>query len=78
MYRHWRVNRMTAKAKRMTEHLFTLLENDVSTLPDEWRGRAGEADPKRAAITVCDYVAGMTDRFAVEEYSKLTDIRVAG
>ena len=78
MYRHWRVNRMTAKARRMTEHLFTLLVEDVSTLPDEWRGRAGEADPKRAALTVSDYIAGMTDRFAVEEYRKLTDLSVPG
>ena len=78
MYRHWRVNRMTAKARRMTEHLFTLLVEDVATLPDEWRGRAGEADPKRAALTVSDYIAGMTDRFAVEEYRKLTDLGVPG
>ncbi len=78
MYRHWRVNRMTAKARRMTEHLFALLVEDTATLPDEWRGRAGEADPKRAALTVCDYVAGMTDRFAVEEYRKLTDLSVPG
>ena len=36
----------------MTEHLFTLLVDDISTLPDEWRGRAGDADPRRAALTV--------------------------
>ncbi len=78
MYRHWRVNRMTAKARRMTEHLFTLLVEDIPTLPDEWRGRAGEADPRRAALTVTDYIAGMTDRFAVDEYRKLTDLSVPG
>ncbi len=78
MYRHWRVNRMTAKARRTTEHLFTLLADDVSTLPDEWRGRVGEADPRRAALTVCDYVAGMTDRFALEEYKRLTDLSIPG
>ena len=69
---------MTAKARRMTEHLFTLLVEDVSTLPDEWRNRAGVADPHRAALTVSDYVAGMTDRFAVEEYRKLTDLGMPG
>ncbi len=78
MYHHWRVNRMTAKARRMTEHLFTLLVEDIRTLPDEWRGRAGEADPRRAALTVTDYIAGMTDRFAVDEYRKLTDLSVPG
>ena len=78
MYRHWRVNRMSAKARRLTQQLFTLLHDDISTLPDEWRGRAGEADPKRAALTVADYVAGMTDRFAMDEYKRLTDMSVPG
>jgi dGTPase len=78
MYRHWRVNRMTAKARRVTEHLFTLLVADVSMLPDEWRGRAGGSDPRRAALTVTDYIAGMTDRFAVEEHRRLTDLSVPG
>ncbi len=78
MYRHWRVNRMTAKARRVTEHLFHLLVEDVSTLPDEWRGRAGESDPRRAALTVGDYIAGMTDRFAVDEHRRLTDLSVPG
>ena len=78
MYRQWQVNRMSAKARRLTEQLFTLLVDDVSTLPDEWRGRAGEADPRRAALTVADYVAGMTDRFAVEEHRRLTDPSMPG
>ncbi len=37
MYRHWKVNRMTNKARRMVEQLFTLLHDDPSTLPDGWR-----------------------------------------
>ncbi len=78
MYRHWRVNRMSAKARRLTDHLFGLLHNDASTLPDEWRGRAGEGDDRRIALTVADYIAGMTDRFAVEEYRRLTDLSVPG
>ena len=78
MYRHWRVNRMSAKARRLTDHLFGLLHNDASTLPDEWRGRAGEGDDKRVALTVADYIAGMTDRFAVEEYRRLTDLSIPG
>jgi dGTPase len=78
MYRHWRVNRMTAKARRLTDHLFCLLHEDISTLPDQWRGRAGEGDPKRAALTVADYIAGMTDRFALDEYKRLTDLSIPG
>jgi dGTPase len=78
MYRHWKVNRMSGKARRMTEALFTLLHDDPATLPDGWRARAGEGQPAQAALVVCDYVAGMTDRFAVEEFKRLTDMSVQG
>ena len=73
MYRHWRVNRMTSKARHVTEDLFGLLHADVSLLPDGWRSLAGEGDGARAALTVADYIAGMTDRFALEEHRRLTD-----
>ncbi len=49
MYRHWRVNRMTTKARRLTEELFRLLHADPSLLPDDWRARAGEGGTHRAA-----------------------------
>ena len=78
MYQHWRVNRMTQKARRLTEALFTLLHDDPSTLPDGWRAQAGEGQPAQAAQVVCDYVAGMTDRFAQEEHRRLTDLSVPG
>ena len=78
MYRHWRVNRMTGKARRLTEELFRLLHADPSMLPDDWRGRAGEAQTARAATMVCDYVAGMTDRYAMDEHRRLTDLSVSG
>jgi dGTPase len=78
MYRHWRVNRMTAKARRLTGAVFSLLHGDTALLPDDWRGRAGESGTARAASTVADYVAGMTDRFAREEYVRLTDLSVSG
>jgi dGTPase len=78
MYRHWRVNRMTAKARRLTAELFALLHADPSLLPDDWRARAGEAGTARAAVIVCDYIAGMTDRFAMDEHRRLTDIAATG
>ncbi len=78
MYRHWRVNRMSAKARRLTETLFQLLHADPSLLPDDWRARAGEGGTHRAAATVADYVAGMTDRYAMDEHRRLTDISVNG
>jgi dGTPase len=78
MYRHWRVNRMTGKARRLTEEVFRLLHGDPSMLPDDWRARAGEAGTVRAATIVGDYVAGMTDRYAMDEHRRLTDIAVSG
>ncbi|MDE2582548.1 MAG: deoxyguanosinetriphosphate triphosphohydrolase [Rhodospirillales bacterium] len=78
MYRHWRVNRMTSKARRLTGELYRLLLADPSLLPDDWRARAGEAGGARAAATVGDYVAGMTDRYAIDEYRRLTDLAVTG
>jgi dGTPase len=79
MYRHWRVNRMSAKARRVTEELFALLVRDPSLLPGEWRARAGDAaGSHRAANMVCDYIAGMTDRFAYDEHRRLTDLSIPG
>jgi dGTPase len=78
MYRHWRVNRMTSKARRLTGELYRLLLADPALLPDDWRARAGEAGSPRAAVTVGDYVAGMTDRYAQDEYRRLTDLSVSG
>jgi dGTPase len=73
MYRHWRVNRMSHKAQIVTKLLGTLLVEQPELLPDEWRGRAGSSGGAQAAEIVRDYVAGMTDRFAMEEYARLTD-----
>jgi dGTPase len=78
MYRHWRVNRMTAKARRVTGELFALLHGATGLLPDDWRARAGQDGSARAATIVCDYIAGMTDRFARDEHRRLTDLSVSG
>jgi dGTPase len=78
MYRHWRVNRMASKARKMTAALTTLFLEDPSLLPDEWGLRAGERGAPRAAETVRDYIAGMTDRYAQDEFRRLTDLSVQG
>jgi len=75
MYRHWRVNRMTSKARRLVRELFSLLSTDPALLPAEWGARAAKESP---LITVGDYIAGMTDRFALEEHRRLTDLSVPG
>ncbi|MDB5412681.1 MAG: deoxyguanosinetriphosphate triphosphohydrolase [Rubritepida sp.] len=78
MYRHFRVNRATQKSKRALQVLFQLLHGGPQMLPGEWRYRAGEAGTPAAAEVVCDYIAGMTDRFALEEHRRMTDPHVGG
>ncbi len=78
MYRHWRVNRMTAKARCVVGEIFALLHGNTGLLPDDWRARAGDSGTVRAATVVCDYIAGMTDRYAREEHLRLTDLSVSG
>jgi len=79
MYRHWRQARMHHKARRITGDLFTILNSAPNLLPDDWGRRASAGtDDRRTAAVVCDYIAGMTDRFAMDEHLRLTDISVSG
>ncbi len=71
MYRHYRVNRMTSKARRVVTALFDLFLAEPELLTPEWRDRAqGRNQPGRARV-VADYIAGMTDRYALDTYAEL-------
>ncbi|MEO5374081.1 MAG: deoxyguanosinetriphosphate triphosphohydrolase [Alphaproteobacteria bacterium] len=76
MYRHYKVNRMTAKARRVVTELFDLLVADPKLLPDDWRRRSDGPHGHATARVVTDYIAGMTDRFALDEHGRLLDPRV--
>ena len=70
LYRHHRVVRMAVKAERIIRNLFEAYLEEPAILPrhvQEWIPERG------SERTICDYIAGMTDRFAVEEYQKLFD-----
>jgi dGTPase len=74
MYRHYRVNRMTSKARRVVGDLFDLFLSDTGCLPTAWRERTeGLRDTARARM-VLDYIAGMTDRYALDEHRRLFDL----
>jgi len=77
VYRHHRVLRMTAKARRVLKELFEAFHQDVNLMPPEHRDAAerGEQEhgPKGRARAVADYVAGMTDRYAILEHQRLFD-----
>jgi dGTPase len=73
MYRHWTVQRMRRKAGLVVRELFDLFFEHPHLMPDEWSARADPACDTGRARAVADYIAGMTDRFALQEHRKLTD-----
>ena len=76
MYRHFRVNRTRSQARRILAELFRLFTDEPGVLPTEWFERAQGCDQAAQARVVCDYIAGMTDRFAIEEHRKLFNLDV--
>ena len=71
LYQHYRVARMADKAERFIGELFKVYLEKPEQLPNttRWRVERGE----KPARVVCDYIAGMTDRYCLEEYKKLFD-----
>ncbi|MGE5140280.1 MAG: deoxyguanosinetriphosphate triphosphohydrolase [Rudaea sp.] len=69
-YRNYRVMRMASKAERVISALFETYLQDPGVLPKNIRKRMENEEPARV---VCDYIAGMTDRFALDEYARLFD-----
>ena len=71
LYQHYRVVRMADKAQRFIGELFQLYLKKPEQLPNTTRQRLARGEPP--ARVVCDYIAGMTDRYCLEEYKKLFD-----
>ena len=71
LYQHEKVLRMTGKAKKMIEVLFERYMLKASEMPKEFFDRAGNEERIRARV-VADYIAGMTDRFAIAEHDRLS------
>ena len=70
LYRHHRVVRMAVKAERIVSDLFHAYRTEPAILPQHIQALVDKRSLER---TICDYIAGMTDRFAVEEHQKLFD-----
>lgn len=68
LYRHYRVMRMSAKAQRIIRDLFGVFMEDSRLLPFKTPGTLAEADRARV---VADYIAGMTDRYAIREHKRI-------
>lgn len=77
LYRHYRVHRMNVKTQSVITALFDALFADPDLLPPRFRARIVEPDDARSrARTVADYIAGMTDRFALDEAERLHNPRL--
>lgn len=74
MYRHWKVNRSRSHAKRLLRDLFELLLAEPELLPPGWQVGADGPKGQRTARRVCDYIAGMTDDYAIEEHRRLFNL----
>jgi len=70
LYRHYKMERMRIKAKRVIQGLFEAYLSHPTLLPIRQQHKADSEPLKRV---ICDYIAGMTDRFALEEYRRLFD-----
>lgn len=74
MYRHDRVEQIMDRARRVVRDLFEAFMNDPKLLPANWQEQAVPADVPRYARQVCDFIAGMTDRYALDQHKRLFDL----
>jgi dGTPase len=75
VYRHPRITRIMGDAERVVRDLFARYMAEPGQMPGPWQAAAGEGDDEVArASVVADFVAGMTDRFAVKEHRRLFDV----
>lgn len=73
LYRHYRVVRMAAKAEQIISQIFEMYQSTPAALPQTVQELFPERGLER---TICDYIAGMTDRFAIDEYQRLFNVDV--
>lgn len=75
MYRHYKVNRMSSKARRVIFKLFAIFHSEPECLPTEWAQQIEALNDESDRVTIiADYISGMTDRFAMQEYGRLYDL----
>jgi dGTPase len=76
MYRHYRVNRTRSQARRILADMFRLFMAEPDVMAPEWFDRVHGQDEATRARTICDYIAGMTDRYAIEEHRRLFNLEI--
>ena len=71
MYRHNQVMQAVAQAQKALVELFEAFVSSPGLLPLDWRQACGQSSSRLTARTICDYIAGMTDRYAWQEYRRI-------
>jgi len=77
LYRHYQVNRMMSKARRIIDELFNALLAEPNLLPPDYQIKVAENEQQKIlmqARKIADYIAGMTDRYAIREHRRLFSI----
>jgi dGTPase len=74
MYRHERVTDIMSRAQRVIVDLYNAYTNDEKLLPRDWRELAGAGEKRHTTRHVCDFIAGMTDRYALDQHKRLFDL----
>jgi dGTPase len=75
MYRHYKLNRMASKSRRVVRDLFQLFLAEPGCLPGEWQRQARSPGSRETARNVADCIAAMTDRYALDEHRRLFDLQ---
>ncbi len=80
LYRHYRVHRMSQKARKIIFDLYNAFYSDIQLMPDEYRESANNSKMQKGksghARVVSDYIAGMTDRYAIAEHERIFNARI--
>ena len=73
MYRHPRIGVIRKEAADIVRALFVRFKEEPQAMPAEWAARCDELDEARLARRIADYIAGMTDSYALDEHRRLFD-----
>lgn len=74
VYKHHHVTSMTLRCQKIVRELFKLYMDNTELLPFRWRELIDPQDPLSKAMTIGDYIAGMTDRYAIKEYQSFYNL----
>ena len=77
VYTHHRVASVTLQGKTVIKKLFKLYASNISLLPVKWRNLIDINDEKSRMSLIADYIAGMTDRYAIKQYHAFYNLNFA-